>query len=238
MPIFSGRRRNPTLSLAVVGTLVVLTAVHAVGLILVPDLTYQWALMPGELVASVERIGRDPAALEAWIPILTIWSSVLVHANVMHLAFNAAYLYFFGTLLYQLLGNRGVLAALALTSVSSGLAFVFHQGPDTASYVVGASGAISGVAGLFCLLAFRWEDSPLVYAWPLARPVAPAQAALVAVFSAAGDIYGLREGASGVALDAHVGGFAGGLLLGAILTTVYPTWDAYLRSALGPGRPT
>lgn len=236
MPLFSGRRRDPGFSRAVVGTIVLLVAVYAVDLVGDLRLAYQWALMPGELIAGLRRLPSDPLNGQAWMAIATIWTSVLVHAGIMHLAFNALYFYFFGTLLAQLVGDRAVIVTLLLTSVTSGAAFAIHHGEASPAFVIGASGAISGVAGLFVLLSFRWEDSPLVYTWPLARPVAPVQAALLALFSAGMDVYVLRlGGVGGTAVDAHVGGFAGGLVLGAVLTTFYPTWDAYLSSAIGPG---
>jgi membrane associated rhomboid family serine protease len=57
----------------------------------------------------------------------------------------------------------------------------------------------------------------------------------VALVAVGFDLYVLRSGlADGVARDAHVGGFAGGLLLGALLTTFFPTYEGFLRSRLGP----
>lgn len=236
MALFSGRRRNPTVSWAAIGAILVFGVVHAVSVFGGPRLAYVWALMPGELTAALRTLTTDPANPTVWASIATVWTSVLVHANVMHLAFNGIYLYFFGTLLMQMAGERAVIATMFLTSVTSAAGFVLWQGGASASYMIGASGAISGVSGLFVLLSFRWEDAPLVYAWPLARPVVPATAALFAAASIALDVYGLRVGgAGGTALEAHVGGFAGGLILGAVLTTFLPTHVAYRRSRLGRG---
>lgn len=236
MALFSGRRRNPTVSWAAIGALLLFGAVHAVSVIGGPRLAYVWALMPGELTAALRTIPSDPGNLAAWASVATVWTSVLVHANVMHLAFNGVYLYFFGTLLMQLAGERAVIAAMFVTSVTSAAGFVLWQGGESAAYMIGASGAISGVAGLFVLLSLRWDDAPQVYAWPLARPVVPITAGLLAIASIALDVYGLKVGGAGAtALEAHVGGFAGGLLLGAVVTSFLPTRAHYQRSRIGRG---
>ncbi len=61
------------------------------------------------------------------------------------------------------------------------------------------------------------------------------RAALVAIVAAAMDVYALRAGGDNIAQDAHLGGFAGGLVLGAILTTFYPTWERFRMSWAGGG---
>ena len=142
---------------------------------------------------------------------------------------------FFGTLLAQVAGDRWVLLGLLICSIASAAAFVVHHVEGPATYVIGASGAISGVAGFYVLLSFRWEI-PWAMAWPLARPVPPFHAALIAIVAVGMDLYVLRSGGSGgIAVDAHLGGFAGGLLLGAVLTTFFPTWERFRMSAAGRG---
>ncbi|HJL19904.1 MAG TPA: rhomboid family intramembrane serine protease [Sandaracinaceae bacterium LLY-WYZ-13_1] len=228
-----GRSRGDK-SWAVIGVSALLAAVFVVDSVVGLGLARRWALFPSTLVRAFETLRADPGAAAAWATVGSVWTSVLVHADLGHLASNVAFFWFFGTLLAQIAGNRWVVATFLLTSLSSGLAFVVQQTQGGAGgAVIGTSGAISGVAGLYVLLAFRW-DVPDAHAWPLARPIPPAQAALVGVLAAAMDVYMLRQGlASGVAFAAHVGGFAGGLVLGALLTTFYPTWERFQRSPLG-----
>lgn len=190
-------------------------------------------LHPQALMRALEVLPSAPADGAAWWAVATVWTSVLVHGDLWHLLYNVAYFWFFGTLLSHVTGDRGVVLALLVTSLTAGVAFVLRN-PDAAG-VVGASGAISGVAGFYCLIAFRWDDAPDAHAWPLARPVAPIQAALVAIVAVALDLYVMRSGmADGVARDAHIGGFGGGLVLGALLTTFFPSWQRYRSSRLGP----
>lgn len=225
---------DPTKSRAVIAVCVVLAAVFVADWVTGFGLAASFALVPQELVLAIETLAQAPGTPEAWLTLGTALTTVLVHADLMHLAFNLGYFWLFGTLLSQVAGDRWVLVALVVCSITSAAAFVVHRVEGPPTYVVGASGAISGVAGLYVLLAFRW-DIPWAMAWPLARPVPPLHAALVALVAAALDVVALREGGDGVARDAHLGGFAGGLLLGAVLCSVYPTWERFRASRAGRG---
>lgn len=228
------RPRDPTRSRAVIATSLVFAAVFVADGIADFGLAYRFALVPQDLVRALETLPNDPGTVEAWLTLATVFTTVLVHADLMHLAFNVAYFWLFGTLLAQVAGDRWVVIGLIVCSVTSAAAFVVHRADGPPTLVVGASGAISGVAGLYVLLAFRWEI-PWAMAWPLARPVPPLHAALVAIVAAVMDVYALRAGGDNIAQDAHLGGFAGGLVLGAILTTLYPTWERFQRAPAGGG---
>lgn len=230
------RRRTHAYSRAVVGVTATLLGVFVVDHFTSLGLSYRWALQPTDLVRALRALSSDPSSGDAWWAVVTVWTSVLVHANLPHVASNVAFFWFFGTLVADVVGERWVLLSFAATALTSGLAFVVHTAfisQAVGGSVVGASGAISGVAGFYCLLAFRWEI-PAAYAWPLSRPVAPLQAAAVALIAFVTDLFVLRSGvADGIARDAHVGGFAGGVLLAAVLTTAFPTWEAFRRSRFG-----
>lgn len=226
--------RDPTKSRAVIAVCVVLTAVFVADWVTGFGLAYSFALVPQELVAAIDAIVGGRGAIDDWLTLGTAFTTVLVHGGLLHLAFNLGYFWLFGTLLSQIAGDRWVIAGLLLCSITSAAAFVVNRAEGPPTLVIGASGAISGVAGLYVLLAFRWE-LPWAMAWPLARPVPPLHAALVAIVAAALDVLALRDGGDGVARDAHLGGFAGGLLLGAVLTTVFPTWERFRGSWAGRG---
>jgi len=227
--------RDPTISRAVIAVCVALSAVFVADAVTDFDIARLLALWPVVLRASVGSLLDDPTNGPAWLGLATVFTSTLVHADVMHLGFNLAYFWLFGTLLSQVAGGRWVVITLAWASLTAGLAFVVLEAGSAASYVIGASGAITGVSGLYVLLAFRWEI-PWAMAFPLARPVPPLHAALIGIAAVGMDLYALRSGVSdGVAYASHVGGFAGGLLLGALLTTFYPTWDRFRASWWGRG---
>src|SRR5215831_3501277 len=78
-----------------------------------------------------------------------LFTSILPHANAIHLLFDVGCLWVFGTLLEEVLGHARLLALVALLAAGSG----------AAQYAVHAGGiGLSGVTyGLFALL---WVLSP------------------------------------------------------------------------------
>jgi membrane associated rhomboid family serine protease len=65
--------------------------------------------------------------------------------------------------------------------------------------------------------------------WPLAYRVPPAQLGAVAVIGFLVDVYFLVDRTQRIAFGAHAGGFICGLVIAAIVVTVYPNLDAYER---------
>ena len=199
------------------------------------------AFRPEELFASWRIVRHAPSDASGWAGLAHLWTPVWVHADAKHLLHNVIFFWLFGSLLVRVAGDRWLLVTFALTAATASLAYALRN-PEGLP-MVGASGAISGVAGAYCLLAFRW-DVPDAYAWPLAYPVSPLQAAAAALLAAGTDAFVLAEAggmATGVAHEAHLGGFVGGLFIAMLLTTVFPSRDAFLRyrarPPLGPRTP-
>ena len=99
--------------------------------------------------------------------------------------------------------------------------------------IIGASGAVCGLEGVYLTLALRW---PLRWpdVWPIAHPIPPLQLGLFAALGAALDIYSLTSGAERIAYGAHVGGFLSGLVIATVITQIFPT-DTALRGVVGSG---
>jgi membrane associated rhomboid family serine protease len=193
------------------------------------------AFTPMELTAAIDTLRNDPGSFEAWWVVSSLWTPVFAHASLEHLGHNLLFFWLFGSLLTQVANNRWLLFAFFVTAATASLAFYLRH-PDGPTGMVGASGAISGVAGAYVILALRW-NAPSAHAWPLAYPVAPAHAALVAIIAAGADVFALSTerygGGDNVAYEAHIGGFAGGLVISLALTTVFPTIERFRRSWLG-----
>jgi membrane associated rhomboid family serine protease len=86
-----------------------------------------------------------------------IFTPVLVHANTMHILFNMYALYQLGPAIEARVGLWSY-AGLLLAAAGWGGAFAFHLGgPEDA--LVGASGAIFGLFGLWLHSAFRLRDT-------------------------------------------------------------------------------
>jgi membrane associated rhomboid family serine protease len=155
--------------------------------------------------------GSIEASLWEWS---TIYTSMFSHGGIAHLLGNLLFLYLFGDNVEDAMGKIRFL----LFYLTCGTAATLAQGfvaPDSNVPMVGASGAISGVIAGYLLLypranvrVFYWfiffVGTLFVPAWAvLGLWVAEQILALPNSMKAAG----------GVAVVAHLGGFAAGILL-------------------------
>jgi membrane associated rhomboid family serine protease len=175
-----------------------------------------WGLVPARLTGQGggDAIGGPPA-------LLTIFSSMFLHADPLHIGGNMLYLWIFGNNVEDRLGRPlylvfylagGVLAALAQVAIA----------PDSAVPVIGASGAIAAVLGAYLVLYPRARVQTLVYLGFFYQLIQiPAVVILgfwfiLQVMSAVIS-FGDPAASGGVALFAHIGGFGGGVLVGLVV---------------------
>jgi membrane associated rhomboid family serine protease len=143
-------------------------------------------------------------------------SSLFLHVNISHLAWNMLFLLILSAPLDRLIGRAKTLAIYLVTGVAGALTSLCWHPTRTS---VGSSGAIDGLAGvLLALLMLAKCDLPRrhtlrVLLW----------AALTIIFSL---IAGLRYEADDNA--AHVGGLLAGLIIGVLL--------ALIAQSQAPGR--
>lgn len=153
----------------------------------------------------VQALGFAPlVALEQpW----TFITYMFVHAGLLHLAFNLLMLCFFGPSVEARMGGKPFLLFYILCGIG-GAAFSFLLTQWVPVHlIVGASGAILGIALAF---AWYWPNHP-VHVFPLPEPV-PAK--WLVTFFVALDLVLAAAGASdGVAHLAHLGGVGTGLLV-------------------------
>ncbi len=154
-----------------------------------------------------------PVEVEAGRP-LGLLTSLFLHGGWPHALMNAAFGLAFGTPVARLFGLRapGVIAFFTfylLCGVIAGLAFVVVH-PGGMSPVLGASGAVSGLMGA----AARLMDGQGRLGSPFSRSALSMAAAWIIVnllIAVTGLAPGVESGS--VAWEAHLGGFAAGLLL-------------------------
>jgi membrane associated rhomboid family serine protease len=149
--------------------------------------------------------------LELWTRPWTLVSYQFVHASILHLAFNMLALYFFGPPVEGRLGGRRFLAFYVLCGFGGALLSALLVPVVGDQLVVGASGAVLGVAVAF---AWYWPDTP-VLVFPFPEPFA---AKWLVIFTVAISLVlawlGAATGASdGVSHLAHLGGIGTALLL-------------------------
>jgi membrane associated rhomboid family serine protease len=83
--------------------------------------------------------------------LLTLFSAMFIHADLGHLLGNMVFLFLFGFVVEMTLGRGLYLFAYLLSGMMSGLFYLAHE-PQSAFLAMGASGAISGLAGMYTVL--------------------------------------------------------------------------------------
>jgi membrane associated rhomboid family serine protease len=163
-----------------------------------------WGLIPREFLREIAAPGATRQVV--W---LTPFSSMFVHAGLVHLASNLLYLWVFGSELEGRLGHGRFLGFYLVCGLA---AAAIQIASDPGSYVpmVGASGAISGLLGAFAI-SYPGRRlrllSPRVFV-----PAAPLLVVWIVIQVLTGiHVQSAEEG--GAAWWAHVGGFAAGIAL-------------------------
>jgi membrane associated rhomboid family serine protease len=100
--------------------------------------------------------GLVPAALTGAIPagplppVLTMFTSMFVHGNFMHVFGNMIFLFVFGDDIEEALGHWRFLGFYLACGIGAGLVFVLSD-PSSTTGLIGASGAIAGVVAAYLL---------------------------------------------------------------------------------------
>ena len=173
---------------------------------------YDFMLVPVEFINAWNNLRTGDFQHVQWAEFLTLFTPAMLHANAGHIIGNMIFLWIFGALASELLGQRCMLFVFVFTAITGSLCHIALN-PDSIIPNLGASGAVMGFEGLYLAMAVRWR-LPDPHVWPMARPIAPSQLAMVAVIGLFFDIMGYTSGGTGVAYGAHFGGLIGGLLLG------------------------
>ncbi|HOC99695.1 MAG TPA: rhomboid family intramembrane serine protease, partial [Myxococcota bacterium] len=132
------------------------------------------------------------------------------------------------------LGRLGFLVAYLVTGVAATLSYAALAG-NSMTPLVGASGAISGILGLYFILFPKNRVKIFVFLCPLLVTVWHVPARIVlALYLLADNLLPLVLGAdSGVAYGAHIGGFVAGVVL-AVSGRAMSRAAGWLKKAFGP----
>ena len=161
----------------------------------------QWAFVPNRFLAN--PVGDSP----------TLFTSMFMHAGLLHIGGNMLYLWIFGDNVEDRFGHVNfsifyLVCGLAATAAQ----LIFSLDSNIPN--LGASGAIAGVLGAYILLFPKARVSVLQ-----GKRVVPVPALIVIglwfvlqLFSGIGSIASTSD-TGGVAYMAHIGGFVAGLAL-------------------------
>ncbi|HEX7900722.1 MAG TPA: rhomboid family intramembrane serine protease [Planctomycetota bacterium] len=157
-----------------------------------PDGAIRWAMRP----ASLEPV--------------TLFTSMFLHAGLLHLAGNMLFLWICGDNVEDRLGHVGY----ALFYLAWGLAAAFaHVFTTTRPEIptLGASGAISGVLAAYVVFFPRHRIKMLLWLWIYVDTVLIPAWAWIGFWFAEQIFLSSRGMGGGVAYGAHIGGFVAGL---------------------------
>jgi membrane associated rhomboid family serine protease len=144
-----------------------------------------------------------PAVLTApW----TFFTYMFVHAGLLHLLGNMFMLFVFGTPVESRMGSRAFILYYLLCGVGAAVFSLALSNLMTVGPMVGASGAVLGVALAF---AMYWPDAELIV-FPLPVPIRART--LVGLLIGADVLFAFLTPGDGIAHVAHVGGALSGYL--------------------------
>lgn len=164
-----------------------------------------FALVPAWLIEGTAPLG--------W---MNIFTSMFMHANLMHIGGNMLYLWIFGDNVEDSMGHLKYLLFYLIGGVGAALAHVLVA-PNSVVPTVGASGAIAAVLGSYLVLYPRSKVLTLIPLGIYFRfTTVPAVVVLglwfvLQLFNGVIDLGGSDTG--GVAFWAHIGGFVVGVVL-------------------------
>lgn len=175
--------------------------------------------------SSLERAiltyGMVPYSVLRGQRLYTLFTSMFMHADLLHLGGNMLFLYIFGDNVEDAFGHGRYLVFYFLSGIAADMAFLWAQlfaGDVRALLIptIGASGAIAGVLGAYLVLYPRARILTLVLiGWLYIVPI-PAVFFLGFwfVYQLLYGMLTLQIAETGIAYWAHIGGFVTGILFG------------------------
>ena len=184
------------------------------------SLAYGFGIVPATLLGDrvlAPELYQVPA-------VLTLFTSLFLHGDLMHLIGNMAYLFVFGDNIEDSMGHLRFAAFYLICGIAAGLVHILSA-PGSEIPTVGASGAISGILGAYLLLHPRAKVLIPIIIIPVYLP-----AAWLLIFwfgFQAFEAWNVGAEESGVAWWAHIGGFvAGAILVIPFRYKTIPLWGA------------
>lgn len=158
--------------------------------------------------------------LDGWAP-KGLFGHMLLHADFIHLFGNMLFLWVFGNAVCAKITNIAYLPLfLFFGLVAAGSHLTIDGDP-----AIGASGAINGVVGMYLLL-YPLNNVSCIWLFGLYSRSFSFSGMWLILLWLIFDLWGATTGSGGVAYWAHLGGFAAGACIGAVLLStrmVVPT---------------
>lgn len=179
-----------------------------------------WKVARSEFELRYQRIVTPAYAFHYGEPV-TYLTSMFLHGSFMHLLGNMVFLLIVGFTVERILGSGQFLVSYLIGGLLAvGLWAVVHGDLG----LLGASGAISAVMGMYSIL-FGLRKIRFFYLVLFYFDFVKAPALILLPLWLANEFYGLYAGYEGIGYIAHIGGFAGGALTAFVQTRILHTAD-------------
>ncbi|MHB0915901.1 MAG: rhomboid family intramembrane serine protease [Thermoleophilia bacterium] len=182
-----------------------------------------YAMTPCVVSGAQCDLGAAPEAVAVGLAnrtfpaVLSLFSSMFLHGDLLHLGGNMLFLWIFGNNVEDSMGKSRFIVFYLLCGLIASAAQIAVE-PTSAIPNVGASGAIAGVLGAYILLYPRARVTTLVFLFVFVTFIElPAVVVLLLwfvlqLFSGTSSLLAESSG-GGVAYFAHIGGFVAGFVL-------------------------
>ncbi len=176
-------------------------------------------------VLSIDWVAIKPANILGGAYLWTFVTSIFMHGGFFHLFANMMSLFFVGSLVEKILGQKRYLRLYMYSGLFAGLLFVLSAlvvPGDMNTYAVGASGALFGLIGVLIILT---PDLPVYIMFvPISvkmKYAAPGMLVLLWMISIGAGIP--------IGNVAHLGGLLFGLGYGFVILKKFPRKVSYIR---------
>ncbi len=153
----------------------------------------------------------DPYILRLGVP-NGIYGHIFLHFGYLHLFGNMMFLWVFGNAVCAKIGNLAYVIVYLVLGCVAGITHLFISGDPA----IGASGAVNGIVGMYLVL-YPLNNVSCFYWFFIRIGTFYLSGVWIILFGLAFDVYGALHGGGHVAYWAHLGGFATGFLIAALL---------------------
>jgi len=168
--------------------------------------------------------------------LVSLFSAMFLHAGVMHLLGNMLFLWIFGDNVEHRLGRVRFLLAYLATGLAATFFFALFAA-DSQVPMIGASGAISGVLGLYFLWFPRNRVKVFIFFFFIVQVVQIPARLVLGFYLVVDNLLPFlltSSSGGGVAHGAHIGGFLGGLALAWGVDRLLPAWKTRRKTRPRP----
>jgi membrane associated rhomboid family serine protease len=213
-------RRTPVVTFALIGACIAAFAIElsisgSGGDAALENFFRRWGAMPADITAAIQAGDVTSQA------IVGIFTSMFLHAGILHILGNLLFLWIFGNNVEDRLGPVVFLAFYIAGGVAAALTQVAID-PESKIPLVGASGAIAAALGAYIVLFPGARILSLVFLGFFYQLLEVPAIIVLGFWFALQLLSGVaafdaETAQGGVAFFAHIGGFVFGLLIGLVM---------------------